>query len=61
MGIAIGEVALIHTTYVVSEQNHLRSASKGPLCHAVIELRRVGATCIDIQHQNPKNHLWQRL
>lgn len=61
VGIAIGEVAIIDTMYGLPEPKSLRSASKALLCHAVIELGRVGATCIDVQNQHPENHPWQRL
>ena len=61
VGIAIGSVAIIDTMYGLPEPKALRSASKALLCHAVIELHRVGGTCIDVQNQHPENHPWQRL
>ena len=61
IGIAVGAVAIIDTMYGLPEPKSLRSASKALLCHAVIELNRVGVTCIDVQNQHPENHPWQRL
>lgn len=61
IGVAVGSVAIIDTMYGLPEPKSLRSASKALLCHSVIELDRIGATCIDVQNQHPENHPWQRL
>mgnify|MGYP001281247626 FL=1 len=61
VGVAVGEIAIIDTMYGLPEPQSLRSASKALLCHAVIELHRIGATCVDVQNRHPENHPWQRL